>query len=65
MPERRTFADSDKLPTEGQDLLASRLTAELAAEDEFDRKIAGSGDKLGLLAAALAEFEAGDAASAG
>ena len=57
----RAFAEAAKLPTEEQDLLASRLLAELAAEDEFDRKITGSGDKLGrLAAAALAEFEAGE-----
>jgi hypothetical protein len=57
----RAFAEAAKLPTDEQDLLAARLLAELAAEDEFDNKIAGSGDKLGrLAAAALAEFEAGD-----
>ncbi len=56
----RAFAEAAKLPTEEQDLLASRLLAELAAEDEFDCKIAGSGDKLGRLAA-LAEFEGTEA----
>lgn len=57
----RAFAEAAKLPNEEQDLLAARLLVELASEDEFDRKIAGSGDKLGwLAAAALAEFEAGD-----
>ena len=56
----RAFAEASKLPTAEQDLLASRLLAELAAEDDFDRKIAGSTDKLALLAAeALAEHRAG------
>jgi hypothetical protein len=41
-------------------LLASRLLAELAAEDDFDRAIAGSTDELAKLAAeALAEHRAG------
>ena len=41
-------------------MLASRLLAELAAEDEFDRAIAGSLDKLAILAReALAEHRAG------
>lgn len=57
----RAFAEAAKLPTDEQDLLAERLLAELAAEADFDRAIAGSGDKLGRLAtAALAEFEAGE-----
>ena len=43
-----------------QELLASRLLAELAAEDDFDRAIAASTDKLAKLAAdALAEHRAG------
>ncbi len=41
-------------------MLASRLLAVLAAEDPFDRAIAGSADKLARLAAeALAEHRAG------
>ncbi len=41
-------------------MLASGLLAELASEDEFDRAIAGSTDKLARLAAeALAENRAG------
>ena len=60
----RAFAEAAKLPTDEQYLLAARLLAEMAAEDAFDRKIAGSGDKLGrLAAAALAEFESGDTAA--
>jgi diacylglycerol kinase family enzyme len=56
----RAFAEASKLPTAEQDLLASRLLAELAAEDDFDRVIAGSTDKLAQLAAeALAEHRAG------
>jgi hypothetical protein len=43
-----------------QGLLASRLLAELDAEDEFDRAIAASADKLAVLAKeALAEHRAG------
>jgi hypothetical protein len=43
-----------------QDLLASRLLAELGAEDEFDRAIAASADKLSALAReSLAEHRAG------
>jgi len=57
---RRAFEVASKLPPEEQDLLASRLLAELAAEDDFDREIAASGKKLvGLAAAALAEHRAG------
>ena len=57
---QRAFAEASKLPTAEQDLLASRLLAELAAEDDFDRAIAGSTDKLAQLAAeALAEHRAG------
>lgn len=33
----KAFAEAAKLPTAEQDLLASRLLAELAAEDDFDR----------------------------
>ena len=40
--------------------LASRLLAELAVEDDFDRAIAGSTEKLARLAAeALADHRAG------
>lgn len=56
----RAFAEAAKLPPAEQDLLASRLLAELAAEDAFDQAIAASGDKLAKLAAeALAEHRAG------
>jgi len=57
---QRAFAEASKLPSAEQELLASRLLAELAVEDDFDRAIADSGDKLSRLAAeALAEHRAG------
>ncbi len=57
---QQAFEAAAKLPAEEQDLLASRLLAELAAEDDFDRAIAASRDKLVVLAAAaLAEHRAG------
>lgn len=57
---QKAFAEAAKLSAEEQDLLASRLLAELAAEDEFDRAIARSSDKLaGLAREALAEHRAG------
>lgn len=57
---QQAFDAASKLPAAEQDLLASRLLAELAAEDDFDRAIRASGDKLVTLAtAALAEHRAG------
>ena len=57
---QQAFAEASKLPMAEQDLLASRLLAELRAEDEFDRAIAASADKLASLAReALAEHRAG------
>jgi hypothetical protein len=56
----RAFAEASKLPDIEQEVLASRLLAELAAEDDCDRAIAGSVDKLARLAAeALTEHRAG------
>jgi hypothetical protein len=56
----KAFAEAAKRPPAEQDLLASRLLAELAAEDDFDRAIASSTEKLARLAAeALAEQRAG------
>jgi hypothetical protein len=56
----REFATASKLPSDEQDVLAARLLEELSAENEFDRKIAGSTDKLVLLARdALEEHRAG------
>lgn len=56
----RAFAEAGKLSSAEQDLLASRLLAELGNEDNFDRAIAASADKLASLAnQALAEDRAG------
>jgi hypothetical protein len=56
----KAFEEAAKLSSAEQDVLASRLLAEIAAEDEFDRVIAKSGDKLAQLAhQALAEHRAG------
>jgi len=62
MTERlqEAFAKASELPPAEQDVLASRLLAELAEEDEFDRAIAASSDKLARVAReALAEYRAG------
>lgn len=57
---QRAFDEAAKLLTAEQDLLASRLLAELAAEEDFDRAISRSADKLVDFAkAALAEHRAG------
>jgi hypothetical protein len=57
---QQAFAEAAKLPQAEQDLLAARLLAELAAEDDFDRAIARTSDKLASLAQeALAEHRAG------
>jgi hypothetical protein len=54
------FAKASALPPAEQDVLASRLLAELAEEDDFDRAIAASSDKLARLAReALAEYRDG------
>lgn len=56
----RAFEEAAKLSDAEQELLASRLLAELAAEDAFDRALASSGDKLaGLAKEALTEHRAG------
>ena len=57
---QQAFEAAAKLPAEEQDVLAARLLAELAAEDDFDRDIAASSKQLvALAAAALAEHRAG------
>ncbi len=57
---QQAFAEASKLPEEEQEILALRLLAELAADDEFDRSIAQSTEKLSRLAVeALAEYRAG------
>ena len=54
------FAKAAKLTAAEQDVLASRLLAELADEDDFDRAIAATSGKLAILARqALAEHKAG------
>ena len=56
----QAFAQAAQLPASEQELLASRLLAELSAEDDFDRALARSGDKLARLATeALAGHRAG------
>jgi hypothetical protein len=58
---QQAFAEAAKLPEPEQEVLASRLLAELAGEDDFDRAIARSADKLAAFAReALAEHRAGD-----
>ncbi len=57
---QQAFAEAAKLSQAEKDLLARRLLAELAAEDDFDRTIAHTSDKLASLAReALAEHRAG------
>ena len=56
----KAFAKASALPPAEQDVLASRLLAELEKEDDFDRAVAASGDKLQRLAReALEEHRAG------
>lgn len=52
---QQAFAEAAKLPDDEQELLASRLLAELAVEDDFDRAIAKSSHKLANLARAAIE----------
>ena len=57
---QKAFAEAAKLSDSEQEVLASRLLAELAAEDDFDRAIARSSNKLVTLAReALTEHRAG------
>lgn len=56
----QAFLEAAKLPAAEQDLLAARLLAELAVEDDFDRSIRQSADKLARMAGdAIAEHHAG------
>jgi len=58
---QHAFAEAAKLPAEEQEMLASRILAEIVAEDDFDRKIARTSHLLsGLAEEALAEFHAGN-----
>jgi len=57
---QQAFDEAAKLPVAEQELLASRLLAELAAEDEFDQKISRTSDQLAQFAGeALEEYRAG------
>ena len=57
---QRAFVEAAKLSEPEQDLLAKRLLAELAAEDDFDRAIARSSVQLvGLAQEALCDYHAG------
>jgi hypothetical protein len=59
----KAFKAASNLPEAEQDLLAARLLAEVAAEDEFDRAIDASSAKLvALAAAAIAEHRSGTTA---
>ena len=56
----QAFAKAAKLPADEQDVLASRLLAELEDEDDFDRAISARSDKLAILARqALVNHNAG------
>jgi hypothetical protein len=57
---QQAFDEAAKLPIAEQELLASRMLAEIAAEDEFDFKIERTSDKLAELSRqAIAEHRAG------
>lgn len=57
---QQAFAEAVKLPEAEQDLLASRMLAELTAEEKFDQAIASTAGKLAAMATeALAEHRAG------
>ena len=56
----QVLAEAAKLPPSEQDVLASRLLAELAQEDDFDRTITATSDTLANAARqALAEHRRG------
>lgn len=57
---QQAFEAASLLSEAEQDVLAARLLAELASEDEFDEKLMKTGDKLARLSQeAIAEFHAG------
>ncbi len=61
---RRALAAAARLPAAKQEVLAARLLAELAAEDEFDRALSRTSDRLAQLAVdALSEHGAGQTQS--
>jgi hypothetical protein len=47
---QQAFAEAAKVPEPEQEVLASRLLAELAGEDDFDRASSRSSKKLAALA---------------
>ena len=58
---QQAFSAAEMLPPDEQDLLASRLLAELSAERAFDQAIAATSEKLTSLAReAMSEHVAGD-----
>ena len=58
---QQAFQEASQRSREEQDVLAARLLAELAAENAFDKKLAGSADKLAELARqAIDENRAGE-----
>ena len=57
---QNAFTQASMLPEQEQELLASRLLCELAAETDFDRAISGSPEKLARLSReALDELQQG------
>jgi hypothetical protein len=57
---QQAFAEAAKLPEPEQEVLASRLLAELAGEDDFDRAISRTSEKLAALAReAITEHRSG------
>jgi hypothetical protein len=56
---QQAFTEAAKRSSQEQDLLASRLLAELAAEDAFDQTIAGSNTLARLAQQAIDEHRAG------
>ena len=57
---QQAFTEAAKVSESQQEVLASRLLAELANEDDFDRAIAHSSEKLAALAReAIVEHRAG------
>lgn len=58
---QQAFEKASKRSPEEQDYIATLLLEELADDDDFDRKIAATKDKLAAFARrAMAEIEAGD-----
>lgn len=57
---QQAFEQAAKLSEAEQELLASRLLAEMAAEDEFDQAISRTAQKLSQLSEqALSEYHSG------